>query len=225
MEVSVGSRKTTEHRRKRRVGVGATVGLVVEGDAEFYAFPRLHKKHLVPRCPPLKLINLHGVGSDRTSLGIAKRCAGRIAGLKEGGCSRVVLCLDREQRLDCAGAFATSVLDAVRKELASRNQPSDDVHVVVADRAFEAWILADARGLHERGHLKNRPKFMRFEGELGERQEKGVRELSKLLNRDYSKTKDGPALFEKIDFAEARLFRSQHHGSRSLDKFLRTLGI
>lgn len=85
------------HSRTRRAEVQPTVGLIVEGDAEFEAFPLLHKKKLVAGCPPLKPINPGGV------------------------------------------------------------KPSTDVHVVIANRAFEAWLLADAKGLHQRKVFK-RPR-------------------------------------------------------------------
>ncbi|MDD5306897.1 MAG: DUF4276 family protein [Deltaproteobacteria bacterium] len=185
----------------------------------------MHTKSLFPGCPPLKPRNLGGIGSHLSPQAIAKRSVRTIIGLKSAGCSKVVFCLDREQRSECVGGFATSVLAALHNELAALNQPTDGIHVVVADRAFEAWILADAHGLYNRGVLPIKPNFTRFEGQIGERQEKGTREISKLLQRDYSKTRDGPQLFEQINFKEARKFKPPHHGSRSLDKFLRTLGI
>jgi len=60
---------------------------------------------------------------------------------------------------------------------------------------------------------------------MGERERKGCVELDRLLGRDYSKTIDGPRLFEAMNFDRARTFGPGQHGSRSLDKFLRTLGV
>jgi hypothetical protein len=97
------------------------------------------------------------------------------------------------------------------------------VSVVVADRAFEAWILAGARGLHAAGRFASRPTFQRFEGAPGLNLKKGLVELGRLLGRDYHKTTDGPRLFSELDFAAARDHRS--HGSKSLDKLLRELGL
>ncbi len=73
-----------------------------------------------------------------------------------------------------------------------------------------------------RGH-SNPPKFHSFEGKLGKQQRKGEVELSELLGREYSKTGDGPKLFEKLDFTAAR--DHDNHGSVSLDSFLRLLGV
>ena len=214
-----------KHQRPLRPGILPTVGLVVEGDAEFEALPRLHKKKLVAGCPPLKATNLGGVGSDVTPSAIAKRSVGSVMLHQIAGRSKVVLVIDREQRADCSGAFATAVREALHKELQAKGKPTTDVHVVVADRAFEGWILADAKGLHERRKLKQAPSFNRFEGSMGLRGTKGKDDLTRMLDREYSETSDGPTLFESIDFTVARQFKGTACGSRSLDKFLRTLGV
>lgn len=216
---------TQHHSKARRAGVQPTVGLVVEGDAEFAAFPLLHKNKLIAGCPPLKASNLNGVGSDRKPEGIAKLIAPKVIAHQTAGRTKVVVCIDREQRSICAPGFATAVLDALKMELQRRGKPSDDVHVVIADRTFEAWLLADAKGLHQRKVFKQAPKFNSFEGQMGERQLKGVVELTNLLDRAYSKTKDGPDIFTKLDFPTARTHSKGAAGSKSLDKFLRTLGI
>jgi hypothetical protein len=49
--------------------------------------------------------------------------------------------------------------------------------------------------------------------------------LTTLLGRLYSKTKDGPNLFTKLDFITARTHANGASGSKSLDKFPRTLGV
>lgn len=142
---------------------------------------------------------------------------------QEAGRAQIVVCLDREQRPNCPGELAGEILKALQGELTSKGRTKDGVAVVVADRAFEAWILADARGLHNRRVFNASPKFHRFEGEIGERSMKGCVELSHLMGRPYSKTVDGPALFRKLDFGAAR--DHSKHGSKSLDKLLRTLGV
>jgi hypothetical protein len=198
---------------------------VVEGDAEFDALPRLHKKSLIAGCPPLRATNMGGIGSDITPTAIARRVVGSVIAHQAAGRTKVVVCFDREQRQECPGELALAVLSALRDELAKHNRSSSDVHVVVADRAFEAWILADADGLHKRGALARAPSFHSFEGSLGLSSAKGKADLTKLLSRTYSETSDGPKLFEQIDFACARKFEVRGHRSRSLDKFLRTLGV
>ncbi len=201
------------------------IGLVVEGDAEFAAFPLLHKNKLVTGCPPLKAVNLGGVGADTKPVGIARLVVKKVIAYQVAGCARVVVCIDREHRDLCAPQLAIQVMGALKTELQQKGRSADDVHVVVADRAFEAWLLADARGLHTRRVFKRAPGFHSFEGQLGERRLLGVVELTNLLGRTYSKTKDGPQLFSRLDFAAARAHSRGGHGSKSLDKFLRTLGL
>ena len=153
--------------RPRRAGVAPTIGLVVEGETEFSSLPLLHREGLIARCPPLKVVNLGGIGSERTAVGIAKMVVPKIIAHQEAGRPKVVVCLDREQRSKCAGELASEILSAVSNELAKRRRTSEGVNIVVSDRSFEAWILADARGLHERRVFGAAPRFHRFEGEPG----------------------------------------------------------
>jgi hypothetical protein len=154
---------------------------------------------------------------------VAKRVAGKVKVHLAARRARVVVCIDREQRTECAGAFATAVLRALRSVL--RREEAAVVDIVVADRAMEAWILADAAGLHVRGLFKAKLKIHCFEGELGERGRKGIVELERLLGRPYEKTRDGPFLFSRLDFAAARAHGTGMRGSKSLDKLLRTLRL
>jgi hypothetical protein len=209
-----------QHKRSRP----ATIGLIVEGETEFYALPLLYRKELIPGCPPLKLINLGGVGSHLNATGVAKLIAPKVKQHLAAGLQHVVICLDREQRDDCPGGFAGGISRELLAALGTTGRGMR-IHVVIADRTFEAWLLADAAGLHQRGLLKTAPKFRTFEGALGEQGRKGTIELTRLLGREYRKTLDGPKLFEQLDFTIARAAGRGQRGSRSLDKLLRTLGV
>lgn len=157
--------------------------------------------------------------------GIAERVAPKVIEHQAAGRERVIFCLDREKRQQTAPCFAAQVTQALTRELKERGRTASDVHVIVVDRAFEAWLLADAHGLHARGKFKTAPTFHRFEEQLGVRGHLGTIELGRLLGRFYDKRKDGPALFAALDFSTARDMSPGRRGSRSLDKFLRTLGI
>jgi uncharacterized protein DUF4276 len=212
-------------RRPRRPGVKPTIGLVVEGDAEYAALPLLHRRNLFPGCPPMSAINLHGVGSDRLPIGIAKLVAPKVIQHQVAGREHVVVCIDREQRGACAPKLAEDVARELARELSARGLGVERVDIVVADRAFEAWLLADAAGLHRRGIFKTGPDFHCFEGHLGRAGKKGVVELGRLLGRPYDKTVDGPGLFAKVSFADARACGKGARGSKSLDKLLRSIGL
>jgi len=189
------------------------------------ALPQLHSRALIAGCPPMRAINLGGVGSTLTPTAIARLIAPRVIEHKVAGRMRVVICIDREDRPECAPVLANQVRVALAAELVARGYSDELVALVIADRAFEAWLLADARGLHARGLLLRRPSFHSFEGELGRERKKGVVELTTLLGRQYGKTADGPRLFRGLAFAVARADAGGGYGSRSLDKLLRELGV
>ncbi|MRG93511.1 DUF4276 family protein [Polyangium spumosum] len=201
----------------------STIGLIVEGETEFHALAELPR--LIPGCPPLKPTNLHGVGSHMTPTAIAKMVAPKVIGHIVAGRTRVVICIDRESRQDCTGQFAQTVHHELSKELCAKGYAHHEAYVVIADRTFEAWLLADARGLHQRRVFKTAPKFHSFEGNMGEQGRRGVLELTRLLGREYDKIRDGKDLFTKLNFPDARKCKPGQHGSRSLDKLLRTLGV
>jgi hypothetical protein len=167
----------------------------------------------------MKPFNLGGIGEDVTAIGIAKQVLKPAKAYLDSG-RKVVVCVDRENRDDCPGDFASAILAALKAQLKKKGYENADVHVVIANRSFEAWILADASGMHDRGVFKVRPSSRCFEGRPGERGN-----LAKFLGGDYEKTRDGPRLFAKLDFAEARKYRNGNLGSKSLDKLLRTLGV
>lgn len=210
-------------RGDRRPDVLPTVGLIVEGATEYVALPLLSAK--VAGCPPLKPVNIMGVGPTIKPVGIAKRVAPKVIQLHTGGCGRVIVCFDREERAEGASRLAEDVATALAVELKSRGKTAPELHIVIADRAFEAWLLAGAVGLHAKGLFKSLPTFACFEGQLGAQGRKGTLEISKLLGRQYGKTKDGPSLFEHLDIPVARRHAPGARGSRSFDNLLRSIGV
>lgn len=154
-----------------------TIGLITEGEAEYYALPLLHRENLVPGCPPLRPLNLGGIGGEASPHAIAIRVKPKVLEHWARGVNQVLVCVDRELRADCPGRFADSVSRELAQILAGRRRPECSVRVVVADRAFEAWLLADAAGLHAQRFFQRRPGFASFEGKLGARNRRGVVEL------------------------------------------------
>ncbi len=214
----------TRHNKKGKQAL-PTAGLIVEGDTEFMALPLLSRKTLIANCPPIRPINLGGVGSHLKPIGIAKMVVPKAIQHLVAGRRPVIVCSDREQRPTLATKLATEVLQEMQVLLKSKGYPSAPINVVVADRTFEAWLLADARGLHQKGKFQRKPNFHSFEGAIGKDNKKGLVELGDLLGRAYLKTTDGPRLFELLDFSHARKYGPNDHGSKSLDNFLIALGI
>lgn len=200
---------------------GAPVGLVVEGDAEFHAFRRLSGRGL----PPIKVINLGGVGGDSDAAAIARRAHKKVHELSLSGIKRIIVCVDRERRNDCPPSLAAAVRHHLLALLKDKPGATADLHVVIADRTFEHWILAGADSLVRAGKFSKRPAFKCFEGKLGRENALGGKELALLMGgRAYHKTTDGPDLFCAMDLSAARDSGPGRRGSRSLDKLLRSLG-
>jgi hypothetical protein len=170
---------------------------------------------------------VEGIGSDSTPSQIAKRVARDIAFLQPDN-RKVLLCIDRESRLLTAEDLAAQVaaaLAVVLPEVGGR--PGYPVHVVVADRAFEAWLLADIECLAKTGV---RPPRKCYESYM--RPKLGGRKLGYHYGDDllrtyvgrYEKTVDGPKLFAKVNFAHAIVpCDGGGRGSRSLANFLDAL--
>ncbi len=215
---------STRRRGRPRPSRPEPVGLVVEGDAEYHALPLLHREGLVDGVPPLKTRNCRGIGGDVLPAGIARRLLPHVRYLLAARCAKVVACIDRERRAACPPTLAGEVRRELGGLLRRAGVPDAPVAIVVADRAFESWLLADARGLFRRRHLRKPPDFTCFEGRPGRRHRLGKAELGDLLGGSYSEVRDGPSLFRAIDFNVARNHGPGLPGSRSLDKLLRELG-
>ncbi len=201
-----------------------TVGLVVEGPTEYLALPLIYQSNMVPSCAPLRASHVGGFGEMEPRT-LALRALPKVIAHQAAERSPIVVCLDRERRAVEPERLARQILEQLKAALRERGRHTTNIHVIVADRAFEAWILADALGLFERRIFVARPTFHCFEGELGDRSLLGVVELDRSLGRSYGKRTDGPRLFKEISLAAARMHGPGHRGSRSLDQFLRALGV
>ncbi len=139
---------------------------------------------------------------------------------------KVVVCIDREIRQETAADFAGSVAEALRSKLAALASPlTIPLDVIVADRAFEAWILADIQGICRLKRVSP-PRNRCYEGHQEGETDFGARRLKRILGR-YDKASDGPDLFALVDLSRARLApsRGRGWGSASLNAFLVSLGI
>jgi len=202
--------------------------MIVEGRTEVEAFRRLQRR--VPGCPLLDLAavsrcNLKGVGGDAPADVIAGKIA-KLALLIAPDNDKIVVCIDREGRPDTAALFAQDVSDATQRRLASLGSPLPvPLEVVVADRAFEASILADIQGVCRQKRVAL-PRNRCYEGYLGERGDVGARLLRRFLHQ-YDKVADGASLFDLVDLTRARVCcrSGRGWGSASLNSFLVALGL
>jgi len=218
--------RTKERSRPPIPAKGPRVGLIVEGPSEREAFRQLPK--LISGCPTLDLASrkrsdLEGVGGSVDPATLARMVVPKIILLRPDN-DRVVVCIDREDRTEEANDFAQRCELAIRDELGARGEPRDGVEVIVADRAFEAWLLADLKGLCGKKNVK--PRRNRCYEAYQNGKDFGARVLASHFGR-YDKRDDGPKLFAFLDLAAARLdcTAGKGWGSRSLDRFLATLGV
>jgi hypothetical protein len=185
------------------------IGLVVDGRAEFASLGALY--------PELKRLTGHEfIGVRKADLQpfapigtIAKQCEATLRELFARRADRVVVLLDRETRNECPGALAA----AVRQRLLSHG----DVLVVLKDRAYENWLLADLDAL--------RASPARFDVSEATRKRiepnkadaaDGVILIKRCINDGhYEKVNDSKRILES-----AEVWRMAAH-SRSFRRFLR----
>jgi hypothetical protein len=117
------------------------IGLVVDGRSEFEALGRLK--------PRLDASTGHTlIGPVRANIhpkahvsGIAAAAIEAIVVLRVRHVERVVVLLDREDRQECCGALADRIAQEIRSKV------SEPVDVVLNDRKFENWLVADVQAV------------------------------------------------------------------------------
>jgi len=203
-----------------------SVGLVVEGKTEGKAFKLLPK--LLNDCPRLDgPAVVDGIGAEATPEQVARRVAKDVAFLQPDN-DTVVVVVDRECRVVSAVDFAAEVRTELARLLPALGAENDyPYHVVVADRAFEAWLLGDLKclaGPRRTYAVKCYEGHQRVKGGTRSSGYHYGDDVLKEVLGDYEKVRDGPRLFEKIhaEHAGVRCGRGSY-GSQSFALFLAIL--
>jgi hypothetical protein len=173
-------------RRVRRPRSPQSIGLVLEGKSESLAFRQLPS--LFRECPPIdRPAVVEGIG-DISAAQVAKRVAREVAFLEPDN-RKVIVCIDRESRAVAAEELAQEVAAALCEALPEVGGISNyPVDVIVADRAFEAWLLADIACLAASGQ---RPPKKCYEGYM--RPKLGGRKQGYHYGDDYGSWSPGLA--------------------------------
>lgn len=119
------------------------IGLVVEGRSEFDALPSLAVtleaatgnqilRPLLAEVTPLAPIGV-----------IARAVAHLVERLEAEDVETVIILMDREQRPECPGVLADRLGDALNRRRIWRCT----IQVVIKDRTFENWLIADPAAL------------------------------------------------------------------------------
>lgn len=189
-------------------------GIIVEGDSEFNALPPLLDR-LRSDCgiTSIKIMKAN-IAPEAPIETVAAQFADRVMQQVRRGAERLILLLDREQQEACCGELSRRIAEAVER------RTDIPVTVVIKNRCFENWVIADldaisaqpARFLLTRG-VRNKVEPNKADGA----------DALALLNRisrgpAYSKVRDSRRTLQLAD--PLRLANN----SRSFRRFLRTLG-
>lgn len=193
------------------------IGVIGEGETEYLAVPTLISKlgHSV-----VGTINLHGIGAG---FPWDKLCCEKIypyvrSFALKGQASRpdrVVVVLDREDRPDCCGGLATKAETLIGIELAKEGL-SIPTSVVIANRQFECWLMADTNALDASPIMKN-PISHLLGANVDEKNVLGIIKKNLKPGKGWDKPKYGKALAQKLDLRNSAILGR----SRSLSKFVK----
>lgn len=185
------------------------IGIVVDGQSEVVAlptlYPRLSTKHelLKPIFADMQQYSTAALIAKSVEKRIQLICAKRATG--------VIVLVDREKRIDCPGAIAASLCAELSARLS--NYGFSMCAVVVKDRAFENWLIADPtafQGLTRRFSLKaGRVRSINAGSADTVDACNVLREAA--MGTSYSKTVDAPRILAKASpsamAANSRSFR------------------
>lgn len=190
------------------------IGIVVDGLGEFQSLPEICARLCLRQGDQL-LAPVHARLQPKSAPGrIAESVLKKLDLLRKRGADVVLLLIDREDRAECAPEFA----QAIEAAFVAMSQ---QVRVVVKNRKFENWLIADPKAL---GSLKGRFKpTAAFRKHVSQNKADNVADAAALLNRicvksSYHKTQDPPKILAVMDVVEAG------KNSRSFRRFLRLLG-
>jgi Domain of unknown function (DUF4276) len=200
-------------RNVRRTGTSRrTLAILVDGDSEMGALPELYLKFQ----RDLRYAVRQPIKADLQPYApipqIALQCVRRLRLIEDDLRAAVVL-LDRENRRECPGRIAIELANAIRGRMRLR------VDVVVKDRRFENWLVADAETLcrcSNRFHLSGRVRRLLSSGDADSVDALAILEGAAIDG--YNKVADS-----RLILRQASVMAMANH-SRSFRRFLRVLG-
>jgi len=184
------------------------IGIIADGQAEAQAL-----EHLVCRMARSGRIVLKPVYADMQPYApfpqIVRAAESRIGLLSQRGAQRYIILLDREQNEDCPGKYAARIQSEFNR------MGHGNVDVVLKNRAFENWLVADLRSI-----ARAQPKRIKLTDRIVQRIEQSGADnvnalavLNGCISDGYSKRSDAIAICKTIDPATAQRF------SRSFRRF------
>lgn len=188
------------------------IGIIVDGREEQNTLNTIVSKINIEKTQIVTPLYA-SIAPKATPLQIAKAMESRVKILCNRGVDKIVVAIDLEDLNECPGVRAISVQNACL-ELGYKN-----VEVVIKNRKFENWLIADIENLKG---IKSYTVSTALEAKLqnADSIKDAVQELHQIKgkNKYYHKTKDATALAKNI--SPERMAQC----SRSFRKFLKILG-
>lgn len=192
------------------------ISIITEGKSEFASLPKIYDQ-LRRRTGNIILAPLLvSVAPDASPAVVARECKSRIAiALGSQRPDLIIILLDREQQAEPPGTIASVIENAVLR--ACGEDPR--VRVVLKDRTFENWLVADLDGLESMPARFDVSVNMRRAVEPNRADScDALGLLKKSARRGYEKIDDSIKIMERYDVGRA----ARH--SRSVRHFLHVLG-
>lgn len=188
------------------------IGVIVDGQSEYRALPLLTSRLVLTQTQVIS--PLYAPIPPYAPVGvIAHACRSRIEQLARRGVREIIILLDREKRAECAGDLATAIGNALVVPVGCRGW------VVVKDRMFENWLIADVTALKSSPQRFNISPAFEHKIIPGKADScDALRMLKEVTSHSYLKVQDS-----KIILAAADPLRIAEN-SRSFRRLLRVIG-
>ncbi|MEV6368739.1 DUF4276 family protein [Micromonospora musae] len=193
------------------------VFVITEGVSEYRGLPKLSSQIQASCRHTLKVLKTN-VPSDVPISKIVRRSISNVLLAFAENADLVVLLLDREEQDSCCGKVAESI----RQELARSvgDQYSDKIYVVLKDRKFENWLVADLDALKAQpARFKVTPSVVKKVAPNKADTidaEKLIKSI--VIGGNYEKVADSGRICERLNLEQAAV------NSRSFRHFLHVIG-
>lgn len=194
------------------------VTILTEGDSEYKALPLLADQ-VRSACDldAFKVLKVP-VTPDAPAGVVGRQCADRAKVAMFDGADAVIVVLDREAQDGCCGTIAATITEAMLRHCQHLSQVT--LSVVLKDRKFENWLIADLEA------LKSQPARYKVPASLtrlvvpDKADKLDAERLLKqaVIGGQYEKKKDAERICKRVDIE-----RLAAH-SRSFRHFLHALG-
>jgi len=190
------------------------VGFIVDGVSEFAALPTILTK-IVGTCEHdfLTRVLFADLQPHAPFATMARECKSALSILEHRGADMIVVIMDREGRDECPPQLAAGLASALA------GQTARQVAVVIKDRKYENWLVADLAALRaqDRRFTVTRADARKVEPNLADRAD-GLALIKRMVIGTYDKVEDSKRIVGRADAL------TMARNSRSFRRFLRVVG-